>query len=82
MGAATGSLAQRRGRIETMDTKGSQKIIRAKVPLGEMFGYANHVRTLTQGRAGFSMEFEHYEAVPYALAEEIVKKRREQNKVR
>ena len=82
MGAVTGSLAQRRGRIETMDTKGSQKIIRAKVPLGEMFGYANHVRTLTQGRAGFSMEFEHYEAVPYALAEEIVKKRREQNKVR
>jgi elongation factor G len=82
MGPVTGSIAQRRGRIETMDTKGNQKIIRSKVPLSEMFGYANHVRTLTQGRANFSMEFEHYEAVPFALAEEIVKKRREQNKVR
>jgi elongation factor G len=82
MGAVTGSLAQRRGRIETMDSKGSQKIIRAKVPLGEMFGYANHVRTLTQGRASFSMEFEHYEAVPYSQAEEIVAKRRAANKVR
>jgi elongation factor G len=82
MGATTGSLAQRRGRIETMETKGSQKIIRAKVPLGEMFGYANHIRTLTQGRAGFSMEFEHYEAVPFSQAEELVKKRKEAGKVR
>ena len=47
-----------------------------------MFGYANHLRTLTQGRANFSMQFEHYEAVPFNVAEEIVKKRREQNKVR
>jgi elongation factor G len=82
MGPVTGSIAQRRGRIETMDTKGNQKIIRAMVPLGEMFGYANNLRTLTQGRANFSMEFEHYEAVPFSLAEEIVKKRREQKKVR
>ena len=82
MGGCTGSIAQRRGRIETMDSKGNQKIIRAMVPLSEMFGYANHLRTLTQGRANFSMEFEHYEAVPFALAEEIVKKRREQKKVR
>ncbi len=82
MGAVTGSLAQRRGRIETMDSKGAQKIIRAKVPLGEMFGYANHVRTLTQGRASFSMEFEHYEAVPFSQAEEIVAKRKAANKVR
>ena len=82
MGPVTGSIAQRRGRIETMESRGSLKIIRSKVPLSEMFGYANHVRTLTQGRANFSMEFEHYEAVPYAIAEEIVKKRREQNKVR
>jgi elongation factor G len=82
MGGATGSLAQRRGRIETMETKGSSKIIRAMVPLGEMFGYANTIRTLSQGRAGFSMEFEHYEAVPFSQAEEIVKKRRAENKVR
>jgi elongation factor G len=82
MGAVTGSLAQRRGRIETMETKGSSKIIRAKVPLGEMFGYAGHIRTLTQGRAGFSMEFEHYEPVPSSQTEELVKKRRDANKVR
>lgn len=82
MGGATGSLAQRRGRIETMDTKGNSKIIRAKVPLGEMFGYANTIRTLSQGRAGFSMEFEHYEPVPNAQAAEIVEKRRAANKVR
>jgi elongation factor G len=82
MGGCTGSIAQRRGRIETMETKGNQKIIRAKVPLSEMFGYANNLRTLTQGRANFSMEFEHYEAVPFSIAEDIVKKRREQNKVR
>ena len=59
-----------------------QKIIRAKVPLGEMFGYANTIRTLSQGRAGFSMEFEHYEPVPNAEAAEMVKKRREAGKVR
>ncbi len=82
MGPVTGSIAQRRGRIEMMDSKGSSKVIRSFVPLGEMFGYANTCRTLTQGRANFTMEFEHYEAVPHALAEEIVAKRKEQKKVR
>ena len=65
-----------------MASKGRQKVISGFVPLSEMFGYANNLRTLTQGRASFSMEFEHYEAVPYSLAEEIRKKRLEQNKVR
>ncbi len=82
MGAVTGSIAQRRGRIEKMESKGNAKIIEGMVPLSEMFGYANHLRTLTQGRAAFTMQFEHYEAVPFSLAEEIVKKRKEQNKVR
>lgn len=82
MGAVTGSICQRRGRIDQMETKGNSKIIESHVPLSEMFGYANHLRTLTQGRANFSMQFEHYEAVPFNVAEEIVKKRREQNKVR
>ena len=82
MGPVTATIAQRRGRIETMETKGHQKVISGFVPLSEMFGYANNLRTLTQGRASFSMEFEHYEAVPFALAEEIRKKRLEQNKVR
>jgi len=82
MGPVSGSICQRRGRIETMDQQGPVKIIRGIVPLGEMFGYANTIRTLTQGRGEFTMHFEHYEAVPYSLAEEIIQKRREENKLR
>jgi len=81
MGPVTSSICQRRGRIESMDDQRGSKIIRGMVPLSEMFGYSNALRTLTQGRASFSMHFEHYEAVPFSLAEEIVKKRREQKKV-
>lgn len=82
MGPVSSSVCQRRGRIESMDTIKGSKLIRGMVPLSEMFGYSNTLRTLTQGRASFSMHFEHYEAVPYTLAEQIVKKRREENKVR
>ena len=82
MGAATGSVCQRRGRIETMDEKGSQKLIEGMVPLGEMFGYATALRSMTQGRAGFTMQFEHYEAVPFFLTEQIIKARRAANKIR
>jgi elongation factor G len=59
-----------------IDAKGNVHEIHAMVPLGEMFGYATIVRTLSQGRASFTMHFERYEAVPYALAEEIVEARR------
>ena len=82
MGPISGSICQRRGRIEAMDQQGGAKIIRGMVPLSEMFGYSSTVRTLSQGRASFTMHFEHYEAVPYALAEEIIQKRRELNKIR
>jgi len=82
MGGATGSICQRRGRIETMEEKGAHKIIRGMVPLGEMFGYATALRSLSQGRAGFSMQFEHYEAVPFFLTEQIIKTRREADKIR
>ncbi len=82
MGGATGSVCQRRGRIETMDEKGSQKLIRGMVPLGEMFGYATALRSMSQGRAGFTMQFEHYEAVPFGLTEQIIKARRAANKIR
>jgi elongation factor G len=82
MGAVTGSLCQRRGRIESMEPKGNTKIIQSLVPLSEMFGYANNLRTLTQGRANFSMQFEHYEAVPFSIAQEIIDKRRAANKIR
>ena len=81
MGAVTGSICQRRGRVETMEDKGHQKVITGMVPLGEMFGYATALRSLTQGRAGFSMQFEHYEAVPYFLTEEIIKTRRKAGKI-
>ncbi len=82
MGPVTSSICQRRGRVESMNSQGTQKVVRGMVPLSEMFGYSNALRTLTQGRAAFSMHFEHYEAVPFSLAEEIVAKRKEQNKVK
>ncbi len=82
MGAASGSICQRRGRIENMDDRGGAKIVRGMVPLSEMFGYANTIRSLTQGRGSFSMQFERYEAVPFSIAEEIVAKRHEENKVK
>jgi elongation factor G len=82
MGALSGSICQRRGRIDSMDEQGGAKVIRGMVPLSEMFGYSSVVRTLSQGRASFTMHFERYEAVPLSLAEEVAKKRREQNKVR
>jgi elongation factor G len=82
MGAVNGTVCQRRGRIESMDDRGGMKIVKGYVPLSEMFGYSNSLRSLTQGRASFSMHFEHYEAVPFSIAEEVVKKRREEGKVK
>jgi len=76
-GAVTGSLAGKRGKILAMDTKGNATVLRALVPLAEMFGYASELRNITSGRGNFTMHFEHYEAVPYALSEEIVAARRE-----
>ena len=64
-----------------MESQGDQSIVRGMVPLSEMFGYSNALRTVTQGRATFTMHFEHYEAVPYLIAEQIIKKRREEKKV-
>ncbi|MBP7276273.1 MAG: elongation factor G, partial [Kiritimatiellae bacterium] len=81
MGPVTSSVCQRRGRIESMESIRAMKCVRGMVPLSEMFGYSNSLRTVTQGRATFSMHFEHYEAVPAGLAEAIVKKRREEKKV-
>ena len=67
-----GDLAARRGRIEAMEQKGVNHEIRSFVPLGSMFGYSTQVRTLSSGKATFTMTFDHYEPVPFALAEEIV----------
>jgi len=56
--------------------------VRGMVPLSEMFGYSNDLRTMTSGRGSFTMHFERYEAVPFSLAEEIIKKRQAENKIR
>ena len=71
-GAVTGSLAAKRGKIVSMDRKGNAAVLRARVPLAEMFGYASELRNITSGRGSFTMHFEHYEAVPYSIAERIV----------
>jgi len=82
IGGVTGMIFQRRGRVEAMDQQGEVKVVRGFAPLSEMFGFAGDLRSATQGRGNFTMHFEHYEAVPFSIAEEIIKKRREQNKIR
>jgi len=74
MGDVMGMLNSRRGRIEGMDTRAGAQIIRAKVPLSEMFGYSTTLRSGTQGRGVFSMELSHYEEVPKNISEEIIAK--------
>jgi len=74
MGAVMGDLNSRRGRIEGMTERGGAQIVSAKVPLAEMFGYSTDLRSMTQGRASYSMEFSHYEEVPRNIAEEIIEK--------
>jgi elongation factor G len=72
MGDVIGDLNSRRGRIEGMELRGTSQIIKAHVPLSEMFGYATDLRSRTQGRGSFTMHFGKYEEVPASLAEEIV----------
>jgi elongation factor G len=74
MGAVVGDLNSRRGRIVSMEARGSSQVIRANVPLGTMFGYATDLRSMTQGRATYTMQFARYEEVPPAIADEIMAK--------
>ena len=74
MGDVIGDLNSRRGRIEGMEARAGAQSIRAFVPLAEMFGYATDLRSRTQGRGNYSMEFDHYEDVPKNIAEAIVAK--------
>ena len=78
-GAITGSLCSKRGRVQGMDSKGGATVLQGYVPLAEMFGYASELRNLTSGRGNFTMHFEHYEAVPYAIAEEVIERLKEKN---
>jgi elongation factor G len=74
MGAIVGDLNSRRGRIVSMEARGSSQVIRATVPLGQMFGYATEMRSMTQGRATYTMQFARYEEVPPGIADEIMAK--------
>jgi elongation factor G len=74
MGDVMGDLNRRRGLVQGMEDSPSGKVIRAEVPLGEMFGYATDVRSMSQGRASYSMEFSKYSEAPMNIAEAIIKK--------
>lgn len=75
MGDVIGDLNKRRGQVNSMDERSGNKIITAYCPLAEMFGYSTDLRSQTQGRATYSMEFDHYEEVPRNVSEEIIKQR-------
>ncbi len=77
IGTVSGSLCSKRGKIIGMESRGKTSLLTGQVPLARMFGYATELRTITSGRGNFTMHFEHYQAVPFALAEEIVSERRE-----
>ncbi len=74
LGDVIGNLNSRRGRIESMNPLGNAQIVKAIVPLSEMFGYATDLRSMSQGRADFTMQFERYEDVPKSIADEIIEK--------
>jgi elongation factor G len=74
MGDVLGDLSARRGKIGGMIQRGEAQVIASTVPLAEMFGYSTKLRSMTQGRAVYSMEFSHYEDVPKSKAEEVISK--------
>ncbi|HET9691553.1 MAG TPA: elongation factor G [Acidimicrobiales bacterium] len=74
MGDVIGNLSSRRGKVGGMDQRGSNQVVRAEVPLAEMFGYATDLRSRTQGRATYTMQFGSYQEVPQSVAEEIIKR--------
>ncbi len=72
LGDVTGDLSSKRGKIESLGERAGISVVDAKVPLSEMFGYATKLRSMTQGRASFTMEFNHYEIVPNNVAQLII----------
>ncbi len=71
VGSVTGDLASRRGQVRGQETRGNAAVINAMVPLANMFGYVNNLRSMSQGRAQYTMQFDHYAQVPQAVAEEV-----------
>ncbi|MEK7144252.1 MAG: elongation factor G [Patescibacteria group bacterium] len=76
MGDITGNISGKRGQIEGMDERGLSKVVRAKVPLSEMFGYTTTLRSMTEGRGSMTMEFDHYDTVPNNIAVDIIASRK------
>ena len=76
MGDVIGDLNSRRGHIQAMEERTGARVIKALVPLSEMFGYVGDLRSRTQGRASYSMQFDSYAEIPKNVAEEIIKKAR------
>jgi elongation factor G len=76
MGDITGHITGKRGQIESMEDRGLAKVVNAKVPLSEMFGYTTALRSMTEGRGSMTMEFDHYEVVPMSVAEAIKAQRK------
>ena len=74
MGSIVGDLNRRRGQISNMDSRGNSKVVVALVPLAEMFGYVTQLRTMSSGRAFSTMEFDHYEAAPRNVQDDVVAK--------
>ena len=74
LGDIMGDITSRRGRVDGMEARGNAQVVKAFVPLAEMFGYATSLRSNTQGRGTYSMHFDHYEEVPKSISEEIIKK--------
>src|SRR6202012_2677208 len=76
MGDVIGDLNSRRGQIQAMEERGGARVVKALVPLSEMFGYVGDLRSKTSGRASYSMQFDSYAEVPSSLAKEIIAKAR------
>ena len=73
-GSVIGDLNSRRGQIQGQDMRGNANVINAMVPLANMFGYVNNLRSMSQGRANFTMQFDHYEEVPRGEADKVIAK--------
>jgi elongation factor G len=71
LGSVIGDLNSRRGQVQGTDTRGNAQVISAMVPLANMFGYVNTLRSMSQGRANYTMQFDHYAQVPESLAAEV-----------
>ena len=74
MGDVIGDLNSRRGQIQGTETRGNAQVVTAFVPLANMFGYINNLRSFSQGRAQFTMQYDHYDPVPQVVADEVIKK--------